>query len=85
MQQVCSGDRARQLERRLGHEVNEGEIDRWQADRIHAEIDRLERAQWHECGEGDWGAVSRIAGRYDRLQDSIDRSAHGWRRGGWRP
>lgn len=87
---VCSGERAHQLEWRLNRERQEGDLGGWQADRFHAEIDRLEEAQRHECGEGDWRAVQRIADRYDRIGWQIGNAAHGgWRRdgafyGGWR-
>lgn len=77
-QQVCSGQRARGLEAKLDHEYREGEIDPYQADRIHAAIDGLERRQAEECREGDIGAIHNIAGRYDGIQRWIDRSAHGW-------
>lgn len=79
---VCSGRRADQLERRLGHEEREGEIDGYTAGRIHDQIDRLEDKQRHECREGDWGAVRGIAARYDRIDQWIDREAHG-RRWDW--
>lgn len=78
VQQVCSGARAHQLEARLNHEYREGEIDPWQADRIHAAIDSLERRQGEECREGDIGAIRSIAGRYDGIQNWIERAAHGW-------
>jgi hypothetical protein len=77
-QQVCSGNRARQLEARLDHEYREREIDPYQADRVHEAIDGLERRQNQECREGDWRAIQDIAGRYDGIQRWIDRSAHGW-------
>jgi hypothetical protein len=77
-QQVCSGNRARQLEARLDHEYREREIDPYQGDRIHAAIDRLERRQAHECREGDLRSIYKIAGEYDRIQGRIERSAHGW-------
>lgn len=77
-QQVCSGNRARQLEARLDHEYREREIDPYQGDRIHNAIEDLERRQAHECREGDLRAIHDIAGRYDRIQGWIDRSAHGW-------
>ena len=80
---VCSGQRAHMLEARLGHEVDEGEIDERDARRIHAEIDRLEDKQRHECAEGDWRAVRAIAARYDRVGDWIGRWAHGGDRRGW--
>ncbi|MBS0253812.1 MAG: histidine kinase [Proteobacteria bacterium] len=77
VRQVCSGERAHRLEERLGHEMREGEIDPWQARRIHDEIDRIERSQAHECAEGDWRGVMRINGRYDRVAGWIDSAAHG--------
>ena len=77
-QQVCSGDRARQLEARLDHEYREREIDPYQADRMHEAIDGVARRQAQECREGDLGSIHEIAGRYDRIQGWIERSAHGW-------
>lgn len=76
--QVCSGERARRLEARLDHEYREREIDPYQADRIHEAIDGLERRQAEECREGDLRAIHDIAGRYDRIDGWIQRSAHGW-------
>lgn len=78
VRQVCSGQRAHQLEARLDHEYREGEIDPYEADRIHQAIDGLERRQAEECREGDIGAIRNIGGRYDGIQRWIDRSAHGW-------
>lgn len=80
VRQVCTGERARNLEARLDHEWREGEIDPRQADRIHHEIDKLEHHSRDECAEGDWRAIARIAGRYDEVQGWIEGAAHG---GGW--
>jgi hypothetical protein len=77
-QQVCSGNRARQLEARLDHEYREREINPYQGDRIHAAIDGLERRQAQECREGDLRSIHAIAEQYDRIQGWIERSAHGW-------
>ena len=77
VQAVCSGARAHQLEDRLRHEVDEDEIDNWQADRIHNQIDRLEDRQRHECAEGDWRSIQSIAARYDQLDRWIESQAHG--------
>lgn len=79
---VCSGRRAAELEGRLGQEEHEGDIDGYTADRIHAEIDRVEDKQRHECREGDWGGVRSVASRYDRIDEWISREAHG-RRWDW--
>jgi hypothetical protein len=81
---VCSGQRAGMLEQRLRREVDEGDIDPGTAGRIHEAIDRLERQQHHECDEGDWRSVGRIAERYDGIEGWISgeaRRSH-WR-GGW--
>lgn len=80
-QAICSGQRARALESRLGHEVREGELDPYAAGRIHQEIDRLEDQQRHECAEGDWRSIARIGSRYDRIDQWIETAAHGYR--GW--
>ncbi len=72
---VCSGQRAGLLEQRLGHEVDEGDIDPGTAARIHAAIDRLEDRQRHECDEGDWRAIGRIGERYGRIENWIDAEA----------
>ena len=76
--QVCSGNRAHQLEARLDHEYREREIDPYQGDRIHAAIDGLERRQAQECREGDLSSIHEIAGQYDRIQSWIEQSARGW-------
>ena len=80
-QAVCSGQRARALESRLGHEMREGELDPYAASRIHQAIDRLEAQQRDECAEGDWRSIARISGRYDRIGQWIETAAHGY--GGW--
>ena len=82
MQFICSGQRSHMLEDRLRHEVDEGEIDPDKAERMHAAIDRQEDGQRRECAEGDWRAVRDIARRYDRINQWMDREAHG---GEWRP
>ena len=79
---VCSGERGYRLQERLRHEVNEGEIDPREADHIADRIAGLSARARHECSEGDGRAIWDIAGRYDGIQQWIDRSAHGWR-GGW--
>jgi len=76
---ICSGQRAQQLEQRLRHEREEGEIDGDTARRIHANIDRLEDKQRHECDEGDDRAIAGISDRYDRIEQWIGSEAHG----GW--
>jgi hypothetical protein len=78
VQAVCSGQRGYALENRLRHEMSEGEIDPYAAARIHQQIDRLEDQQRHECAEGDWRSISRIANRYDRIDQWIETSAHGY-------
>lgn len=80
---ICSGARARELEDRLRHEVDEEEIDYDDADRIHGAIDRLEDKQRHECAEGDRRAIYDIAGRYDRIAQWIDSEAHSPQRRDW--
>lgn len=80
---VCSGQRAHELEARLGHEQDEDEIDDGAARRIHFAIDRLEARQQHECEEGDYRAIRDIAYRYDRIGDWIRNEAHGDDRRGW--
>ncbi|WP_353227446.1 histidine kinase [Novosphingobium sp.] len=81
---VCSGRRAQALEWRLRREVDEGDIDYGTARDIHRSIDRLEDKQRHECDEGDWRAINRIAGRYDDIDGWISTAAGGRRwRGGW--
>lgn len=78
VQAICSGQRARGLESRLGHEMREGELDPYTAGRIHQAIDRLEDQQRHECAEGDWRSIARIGNRYDRIGEWIETSAHGY-------
>lgn len=78
---VCSGQRARQLEGRLRHEVDEGDIDPDTAGRMHDAIDGLEQRQRQECYEGDWPSVSRIADRFDRIEGWMNAEA---RRSHWR-
>lgn len=79
---VCSGQRARQLEGRLRHEVDEGDIDPDTADRMHEAIDGLERAQQQECYERDWRSIWGIADRYDHIEgwmnNEVRRSHWGW-------
>ncbi|MGZ2876751.1 hypothetical protein AAEQ99_28875, partial [Pseudomonas aeruginosa] len=74
---VCSGARAHWLEERLRHEVDEQEIGRFDAVRIHRAIDALEDRQRHECAEGDRRSVYDIAQRYNGIGQWIDREAHG--------
>lgn len=81
VQAICSGQRARALESRLGHEMREGELDPYAASRIHRAIDRLEDQQRQECAEGDWRSIARIGNRYDRIGQWIETSAHGY--GSW--
>lgn len=77
---VCSGQRGYSLEARLRQEYREGEIDGRDADRIQRRIDKLEDKQRHECREGDWRAIQKIAGQYDQIGQWIDQEAHGrWR------
>ena len=80
---VCSGQRAHQLEGRLRHEVEEGDIDPGTSERMHFAIDDLERRQQHECYENDWRSVWRIADRYDRIEGWMNNEAgrSHWR--GW--
>lgn len=74
---VCSGTRAHQLEDRLRHEVREGDIDRWQARRIHETIDRTEDDQRYACSRrGDWDDVRDIASRYNRIEGWIENAEH---------
>ena len=80
VQAICSGQRGYALESRLRNEEREGEIDPYAASRIHQAIDRLEDQQRHECAEGDWRSIARIGGRYDRIGQWIDISAHGYQR-----
>lgn len=80
VQAICSGQRGYALESRLRNEEREGEIDPYAASRIHQAIDRLEDQQRHECAEGDWRSIARIGGRYDRIGQWIDTSAHGYQR-----
>ena len=80
-QAICSGQRARALEGRLGHEMREGELDPYTASRIHQSIDRLEDQQRHECAEGDWRSIARIGARYDRIGQWIETVSHGYQ--GW--
>ena len=79
VQAICSGQRGIALENRLRHEEREGEIDPYQAGRIHQAIDRLEDQQRHECAEGDWRSIARIGSRYDQIGQWIDTAAHGYR------
>ncbi|HWU04257.1 MAG TPA: histidine kinase [Novosphingobium sp.] len=79
---ICSGRRAHMLEQRLGHEVEEGDIDPETADRMHAVIDQTEDRQRRECAEGDYRSVRELGWRYDRIGHWIDGAAHGQ---GWRP
>ncbi len=81
VQAICSGQRARALESRLGHEMREGELDPYAGGRIHQAIDRLEDQQRRECAEGDWRSIARIGSRYDRIAQWIETSAHGY--GSW--
>ena len=74
---VCSGARAHGLEAKLRHEIDEGEIDRDDAYRIHNVIDRLEDRQRQECAEGDRRSIYEIAQRYNGIGQWIDREAHG--------
>lgn len=78
---VCSGRRAGMLEQRLRHEVDEGDLDPDTAGSIHDAIDRLEDHQRHECVEGDWRSVGRIAERYNGIEGWINGEA---RRSHWR-
>lgn len=78
---ICSGQRARQLEGRLRHEVGEGDIDPDTAGRMHEAIDGLEQRQRQECDEGDWRSISRIADRFDRIEGWMNAEA---RRSHWR-
>ncbi|HZU64356.1 MAG TPA: histidine kinase [Novosphingobium sp.] len=83
---VCSGRRAHMLEARLGHEVEEGDIDPDTAGRMHDAIDGLEGRQRRECAEGDVRSVREIGWRYDRIGQWMEAAAHGhegWR--DWRP
>lgn len=84
---ICSGQRAHGLEERLGHEVDEGDIDPGTADRMHAAIDGLEGRQRKECAEGDVRSVREIGWRYDRIAQWMDTAAHGsarsWGQRGW--
>lgn len=75
---VCSNGRARELEGRLRHAVDEGRIDPRRADDLHAAIDRLENRAGQECAEHDTGSVHRIADEYNGLAEQIERST--WRR-----
>jgi hypothetical protein len=68
---ICSGRRARMLERWLDRKVETGSIDDRRADRIHSAIDRTEDHARHECREGDWRAIADISNRYDRIAGSI--------------
>lgn len=78
---VCSGERGWRLQQRLAHEVNEGEIDPREADRIAERISRLQYKARHECAERDGREIWDVAADYDRLQERIERAAHGgWRR-----
>lgn len=72
---ICSGARAHQLEGRLRHEVRDGDIDGYQARRIHQIIDRTEDDQSYACSRGGWGDVRDIAGRYDRIEGWIANAA----------
>jgi hypothetical protein len=78
---VCSGQRAAQLEQRLQREAGEGDIDPETAGRIHDAIDKLEQKASHECEENDWHGVTKVAGRYDRIEGWLDNAAG---RGRWR-
>ncbi len=80
---VCSGQRAHGLEATLRHEEQEDEIDREDARRIHSTIDRLEDRQRQECAEGDWRMVREISFRFDRVEQWINRWAHGTSQRGW--
>lgn len=78
---ICSGARAHQLEDRLRHEVREGDIDGWQARRIHQAIDRNERDQRYACSNrGDWDDLRDLASRYNRIEGWIENAEHGARR-----
>jgi hypothetical protein len=77
-QAVCSGQRGYALERRLRHELSEGEIDPYAAGRIHQAIDRAEEQQRQECAEGDWRSIARISARYDRIGQWLETTAHGY-------
>ena len=81
---VCSGARAHDLEDRLRHEVREGDIDRYQARRIHGAIDRTEDDQRFACSRRGYpGDVRDLAARYDRIEGWIENAEHSGR-GNWR-
>jgi hypothetical protein len=74
---VCSAERGYRLQERLRHEVNEGKIDPRDAERLADRIAGLSAKARHECSESDGRAVGDIAGRYDGIQQWIDRSTQG--------
>jgi len=76
---VCSGARAQQLEGRLNHEQQEGELDPRSAWQMHRAIDQLEAKARHECSEGDQRDIWQIAARYNGIEQQLEYRAHG----GW--
>lgn len=77
---VCSGERAHHLEDRVNHEREDGDLNGWQAQRFHAQIDRLEHDQRSACASGNWSWVHKVSDGYDRVGWDIDRATHGGER-----
>lgn len=72
---VCSNGRARELEGRLRHAVDEHRIDFRAARRIHGSIERLQRRSDRACFRHDDREIHRIADQYDGISVWIDREA----------
>lgn len=68
---VCNGATARRLEGLIYHEAGEGELDADTANWLHRQIDGLEDKARHECAEGDQHGIWKVAGKYDRVAETI--------------
>ena len=78
---ICSGQQAHQLEARIHHEVEEGDIDPDTAASLHQMVDRNEDYQRHACRSGNDWQLHDVARRYDWIGRRIhheEDSGLGW-------
>ncbi|WP_068072099.1 hypothetical protein [Novosphingobium lentum] len=78
---ICSGQRAHALEARIGHELDEGDIDRGTARYLHQMVDRTEDQQRYACRSGDRWRLREIDRRYDEIGHRIGHEEREGRRG----
>ena len=73
-QDVCSGQRAHALEADLSERVRDGAISRYEASKLHQQIDTYEYYGRIACSRGDRRSIQGFSDRYSWLERKMDQA-----------